>query len=209
MRRGLLGKGALMTQTSAAARTSPVTRGKWFLQTFLGISPPDPPPNVPAIKEQPVDTTGNTKPPTMRQTMEAHRANADCASCHKIFEPIGIALENFDAVGTWRTYDGESPIDASGVLVDGTKVNSVADLRESLAHNYSDQFARVVTEKLMTYALGRGVEYQDMPLVRSIVRDSSDSKYKFSNLVIGIVKSPPFQNNMKAPESGQRVASTH
>ena len=104
MRRGLLGKGALLTETSNAARTSPVTRGKWFLQTFLGVSPPDPPPNVPALKEQPVDSTGNAKPPTMRQTMEAHRANPVCASCHKIFEPIGLALENFDAVGRWRTH---------------------------------------------------------------------------------------------------------
>lgn len=206
MRRGLLGKGALLTETSNAARTSPVTRGKWFLQTFLGVSPPDPPPNVPTLKEQPVDSTGNAKAPTMRQTMEAHRKNPVCASCHKIFEPIGLALENFDAVGAWRTQDGDSPIDASGVLVDGTKVDGVASLRDALVRR-SDQFARVVTEKMLTYALGRGVEYQDMPLVRSIVRDSAASNYNFSSIVLGIVESPPFQMNMKVSGSGQERAA--
>jgi hypothetical protein len=203
MRRGLLGKGALLTQTSNAARTSPVTRGKWFLQTFLGVSPPDPPPNVPALKEQAVDSTGNAKPPTMRQTMEAHRTNPVCASCHKIFEPIGLSLENFDSVGTWRTMDGDSPIDASGVLVDGSKVEGVASLRDALVRR-SDQFVRVVTEKMMTYALGRGVEYQDMPLVRSIVRDSAGSNYKFSSIVLGIVKSAPFQMNTKSGGDSQQ-----
>jgi len=206
MRRGLLGKGALLTETSNAARTSPVTRGKWFLTTFLGVSPPDPPPNVPALKEQPVDSTGNAKPPTMRQTMEAHRTNPVCASCHKIFEPIGLALENFDAVGTWRTQDGESPIDASGVLVDGSKVDGVASLREALVRR-SDQFVRVVTEKMMTYALGRGVEYQDMPLVRSIVRESATSNYSFSSIVLGIVQSAPFQMNTKTGGDDQQRAA--
>jgi hypothetical protein len=172
----------------------------------LGVTPPDPPPNVPTLKEQPVDSTGNAKPPTMRQTMEAHRANPVCASCHKIFEPIGLALENFDAVGTWRTQDGDSPIDASGVLVDGSKVDGVASLREALVRR-SDQFTRVVTEKMMTYALGRGMEYQDMPLVRSIVRESSASNYDFSSIVLGIVKSAPFQMNTKTGgESEQRAA---
>ncbi len=206
MRRGLLGKGALLTETSAAARTSPVTRGKWFLQTFLGVSPPDPPPNVPAIKDQAVDSTGNAKVPTMRQTMEAHRANPVCASCHKIFEPIGLAMENFDAVGAWRTQDGDNAIDASGVLVDGTKVDGVASLREALVRR-SDQFVRVITERLLTYALGRGVEYQDMPLVRSIVRDSAESQYRFSSIVLGIVKSAPFQMNTKTSSTtGERAA---
>jgi hypothetical protein len=182
--------------TSQAARTSPVTRGKWFLQTFLGVSPPDPPPNVPQIQQKPPDTTGNTKSPTMRQIMEAHSANPACASCHRIFEPMGLALENFDAVGAWRTHEHGVPIDASGTLVDGTKVDGVASLRGALVR-YSDTFVRVVTEKLLTYALGRGVEYEDMPLVRSIVRDAAASKYKFSSLVLGIVKSPAFQMNMK------------
>jgi mono/diheme cytochrome c family protein len=207
MRRGLLGKGALLTVTSNAARTSPVARGKWFLQTFLGVSPPDPPPNVPIIKDRPVDSTGNAKAPTMRETMELHHTSPSCASCHKIFEPIGLALENFDAVGSWRTQDGESPIDASGVLVDGTKVDGVVSLRESLLR-HSDQFARVVTEKLMTYSLGRGVEYQDMPLVRSIVHDSASSNYKFSSVVLGIVKSPAFQMNLKIPESANTPGGT-
>jgi hypothetical protein len=199
-RRGLLGKGALLTVTSNAARTSPVARGKWYLQTFLGVSPPDPPPNVPVIKERPVDSTGNAKAPTMRQIMALHTTNPTCASCHKIFEPIGLALENFDAVGTWRTQDGDSPIDAAGVLVDGTKVDGVVSLRNALV-NRSDQFSRVVTEKLMIYALGRGVEYEDMPLVRSIVREAAGTNYKFSSVVLGIVKSPAFQMNMKIPES--------
>ena len=173
MRRGLLGKGALLTVTSNAARTSPVARGKWFLQTFLGVSPPDPPPNVPALKEQAGGLDRQREGADhARRRMEAHHTNPACATCHKIFEPIGLALENFDAVGAWRTQDDGSPIDATGVLVDGTKVDGVASLRDALVR-YSDQFVRVVTEKLLTYALGRGVEYQDMPLVRSIVRDSA------------------------------------
>jgi len=200
MRRGLLGKGALLTVTSAAARTSPVSRGKWFQQTFLGVSPPDPPPNVPAIKEKAPDTTGNAKAPTMRQTMEAHHSNPSCNTCHQIFEPIGLALENFDAVAAWRTQDEGNPIDATGTLVDGTKVDGVASLRNVLVR-YSDTFERVVAEKLLTYALGRGIEYQDMPLVRSIVRDSAGSKYRFSSLVLGIVKSPAFQMNMKMTDA--------
>jgi len=206
MRRGLLGKGALMAETSVSVRTSPVTRGKWFLQTFLGVSPPDPPPNVPQIKDKPPDATGNAKAPTMRQTMEMHHTNPVCASCHAIFEPIGLALENFDAVGAWRTQDEGSPIDATGVLVDGTKLDGVASLRQALVR-YSDQFERVVTEKLMTYALGRGTEYQDMPLIRSIVREAAPSRYRFSSLVLGIVKSPAFQTNMKAPASEQQRVS--
>ena len=205
MRRGLLGKGALLTVTSNAARTSPVARGKWFLTTFLGIGPPDPPPNVPIIKEKPADSTGNLKAPTMRQQMEAHHTNPSCASCHKIFEPLGLALENFDAVAAWRTMDDGSPIDATGVLVDGTKVDGVASLRDTLVR-YSDQFERVVTEKMLTYGLGRGVEYQDMPLVRSIVSDAASSKYKFSSIVMGIVKSPAFQMNMK--EAGKTAEKT-
>jgi Protein of unknown function (DUF1588)/Protein of unknown function (DUF1585)/Protein of unknown function (DUF1592) len=205
MRRGLLGKGALLTITSNAARTSPVARGKWFLATFLGSPPPDPPPNVPVIKDKPADATGNAKAPTMREIMAMHHTNPTCASCHKIFEPIGLSLENFDAVGTWRTTDGASPIDASGVLVDGTKINGVASLRASLLSR-SDQFVRVVTEKMMTYALGRGVDYQDMPTVRAIVRESAPTKYRFSSLVMGIVKSPQFQMNTKLPDTEQRAA---
>jgi hypothetical protein len=203
MRRGLLGKGSILAVTSNAAHTSPVMRGKSFLQMFLGVSPPDPPPGVDtSLKVKPPDLTGNAKAPTMRQTMELHRANPTCATCHKIFEPIGIALENFDAVGAWRTEDEGNPVDASGVLVDGTQVNGVASLRGVLVR-YSDQFLRVATEKLLTYALGRGVEDQDMPTVRAIVRGAAPNKYRFSSIVLGIVKSDSFQKNMKASEQVQ------
>src|SRR4029079_16315895 len=180
MRRGLLGKGALLTVTSNAERTSPVARGKWYLQTFLGVSPPDPPPNVDTtLKEKSGDVTGNAKAPTMRQIMEAHHSNPTCNTCHQIFEPIGLAMENFDATGAWRTLDEGLPIDTKGVLVDGTKVDGPSSLRDSLTRP-SDAFVRVVSEKLLIYALGRGVEFQDMPLVRTIVRDSGSSNYRFS-----------------------------
>jgi cytochrome c5 len=205
MRRGLLGKGALLTVTSQPARTSPVTRGKWFLQTFLGVSPPDPPPNVPAIKEKKEDFSGNLKEPTMRERMAQHHTNPVCATCHRIFEPIGLAMENYDAVGTWRTKDEGVDIDPTGVLVDGTKVDGVASLRDVLVR-YQDQFVRVVAEKLLTYSLGRGVEYQDMPLVRSIVRDAAKDNYRFSSLVMGIIKSAPFQMNTKGSEAAQQAA---
>jgi len=206
MRRGLLGKGALLTVTSNPARTSPVTRGKWFQQTFLGVEPPQPPPGVEGIPVRPPDNAGNVKALSMRQTLEAHRANPTCASCHKIFEPVGIALENFDAVGAWRTHDEGVPIDASGVLADGTKLDGVTTLRTAMV-GYSDQFVRVVAEKLLTYAIGRGVEYQDMPTVRSIVRASAPSSYRFSSLILGIVQSDAFQMNMKTAESARQTAA--
>ncbi len=206
MRRGLLGKGALLTVTSNPARTSPVTRGKWFQQTFLGVEPPQPPPGVEGIPVKPPDNAGNVKALSMRQTLEAHRTNPTCASCHRIFEPVGIALENFDAVGAWRTHDEGVPIDASGVLADGTKLEGVTDLRRAMV-GYSDQFVRVVAEKLLTYAIGRGVEYQDMPTVRSIVRASVPTNYRFSSLILGIVKSDPFQMNMKTTELAQQTAA--
>ena len=207
MRRGLLGKGALLTVTSNAARTSPVTRGKWFQATVLGVEPPQPPPGVETdLKVGATDAAGNSRTPTMREMLETHRRNPTCAACHRIFEPVGIALENFDAVGTWRTIEEGAAIDASGQLVDGTKVSGVVDLRNSLIR-YSDQFTRVVAEKLVTYALGRGVEEEDMPLVRAIVRDAAGSRYRFSSLVLGIVKSPVFQMNMKlAAQTGQRAS---
>jgi mono/diheme cytochrome c family protein len=199
MRRGLLGKGGLLTMTSQPTRTSPVVRGQWFLQTLLGVSPPSPPPNVPVIPAKAEDATGNVREPTMRQKMEQHRASPTCASCHKIMDPIGFSLENFDALGMWRTEDEGLPIDASGVLVDGTVLNGPASLRNALLR-YSDQYVRVVTEKLLTYALGRGTDATDMPVVRSIVREAARSENRFSALVIGIVKSVPFQMNTK--ESG-------
>ena len=199
MRRGLLGKGALLTVTSNAARTSPVARGKWFQATFLGVEPPQPPPGVDtSLKEKTAtDTTGNLRVPTMRDVMERHHTNPTCAACHKIFEPIGLAMENFDAVGTWRTQDEGSPVDATGLMIDGTKVDGVVGLRGMLLR-YSDQFLRVVTEKLLTYGLGRGVEDGDMPTVRAIVHGAAPSDYRFSSIVLGIVKSDAFQMNQKA-----------
>jgi Protein of unknown function (DUF1588)/Protein of unknown function (DUF1585)/Protein of unknown function (DUF1592) len=192
VRRGLLGKGGVELVTSVSDRTSPVQRGKWVMTNLLGIVPPDPPPNVPALKE--VSAVGGVQ--TMRQQMEAHRANPACAGCHKMMDPIGFALENFDGIGKWRTKDAGQKVDASSQLTDGTKIDGVVDLRNALLR-YSPQFARVVTEKLLTYALGRGVEYQDMPVVRAIVRDAARNDYRFSSLIQGIVKSEPFQMNRK------------
>jgi cytochrome c551/c552 len=198
MRRGLLGKGALLTVTSNAAHTSPVARGKWFQTTFLGVEPPQPPPGVDTSLKEKVtgDTTGNTRVPTMRDIMERHHTNPVCASCHKIFEPIGLAFENYDATGAWRTLDEGNPIDANAVMIDGSKVDGVVGLRGMLVR-YSDQFARVVTEKLLTYALGRGVDDGDMPTVRAIVRTASANDYRMSSIMLGIVKSDQFQMNMK------------
>jgi hypothetical protein len=201
MRRGLLGKGSLLTVSSPPNRTSPVSRGKTVMQVFLGVSPPDPPPNVPALKATDSPVHGGAKP-TMRQQMEEHRANPVCAACHKIMDPIGLALENFDGIGQWRTTDEGSPIDASGQLVDGTRINGANDLRQALV-GYSPQFLRVVTDKLLIYALGRGTEYYDMPLVRSIVRDAQRDNYRFSSLVLGIVKSDPFRMNQKLQVTGK------
>jgi hypothetical protein len=205
MRRGLLGKGAFMSVTSQATRTSPVTRGKVFLETFLGVSPPSPPPVVPMIKPPVQDNTGNAKEPTMRERMAMHHVNPTCSSCHSLFEPIGLALENFDGIGAWRLKDEGQAIDASGVLANGTKIDGVASLRDVLMQN-KEQFVRVVAEKLLTYALGRGVEDQDMPLVRSIVRDAAGGNYRFSTLVLSIVKSAPFQNNIKGAEVARQTA---
>ena len=180
-------------------------RGKWVLQTFLGVSPPDPPPNVPALKPKEAIAGGNAKEPSMRQQMEEHRANPVCAACHTIMDPIGFSLENFDAIGAWRTQDGGQPINAAGQLVDGTPLNGAASLRGALVR-YSDQYVRVFTERLMTYALGRGVEYYDMPVIRSIDRDAARDNYRFSSLVMGVVTSEPFQMNMKSQGAEQRAA---
>ncbi len=202
IRRGLLGKGSVELVTSVPDRTSPVQRGKWVMMNILGTVPPDPPPNVPALK-----TSGDKAGPeqTMRQRMEEHRANPACASCHKMMDPIGFALENFDGIGTWRAKENGQKVDASSVLFDGSKINGVVDLRNALLR-YSPQFVRVFTEKLMIYALGRGVDYDDMPVVRSIVHDGERNNYKFSSLVLGIIKSDPFQMNRK-PDGAVAAAS--
>jgi hypothetical protein len=196
VRRGLLGKGGILLATGNADRNSPVLRGKWVMENILGTHPPDPPPGVPPLKPSP-----STGPQTMRQRMEEHRANPACAGCHKMMDPIGFALENFDATGKWRLKDAGQPVDASGVLVDGSKLNGVASLREAL-ERYSPQFTRTLTEKLLTYALGRGVEYTDMPYVRSIVRESAKSDYTLPAVILEIVKSVPFQMNRKAENGG-------
>ena len=193
VRRGLLGKGAILTVSALPNRTSLVGRGKWVMQNILGIEPPSPPP----FAVPPLDATADGgKPLTLRQQMEKHRAVEPCRSCHKIMDPIGISLENFDAVGHWRTEDEGLPIDSIGVLVDGSTMNGVIGLRETLVR-YSPQFKRNLTERLLTYALGRGVEYYDMPLVRSIVKQADKNNDRFSSIVLGIIKSEPFQNNIK------------
>jgi hypothetical protein len=193
MRRGLLGKGALLTITSDVARTSPVKRGKWFLETFLAISPPDPPPGV----ETDLAPVAGDAPTTLRARLEAHRINPNCAACHQSFEPMGLAMENFDAVGAWRALDSGQPIDPTGVTNDGTQLDGVASLRDLTVAN-GDVFAQSVTEKLLTYAIGRGLEHEDMPLVRSITRSAAEDDYRFSSLLMGVIASPAFTMNVKA-----------
>jgi len=192
-RRGLLGQGSILTVTSIATRTSPVQRGKWVLQNILGTPPPVPPPNVEINLEADPKAA---KPNSLRERLEMHRTQPVCASCHKIMDPIGFSLENFDMIGKWRTTDGGVPINSSGVLVDGTPLNSPADLRKALMSR-SDCFVTASTERLLTYALGRGTDYHDMPAVRTIVRDASKNDNRFSALVMGVVKSAPFQTRMK------------
>jgi hypothetical protein len=203
-RRGLLGKGLFLTISSQPARTSPVNRGKTVMQVFLGVEPPPPPPGVNTELPKQDNTHGGTKM-TMREQMALHRKVEPCLSCHKIMDPIGLVLENFDAIGQWRDTEDGVPIDVSGVLVDGTKLGGVADLRNALVR-YTPQFTRVATEKLLIYSLGRGTEYYDMPLVRSIVRDAAKNQYRVSSLVLGVVKSEPFQTNMKVEEKQQQAS---
>ena len=187
-RKGLLGQASILAVTSHAERTSPVVRGKFILENLLGTPVPPPPPDVPALKE----TAAGDKPKTMREQMAEHRANAACATCHKVMDPIGFALENFDAVGAWRTREAGGAIDASGQLADGTPVDGVVTLREALVHR-PDMFASTLSERLLTYGLGRGLDDYDMPVVRAIVRDAARSDYRFSSIVMGIVRSAPFQ----------------
>jgi Protein of unknown function (DUF1588)/Protein of unknown function (DUF1585) len=187
-RRGLLGQGSILTVTSYPDRTSPVLRGKWILENILGTPPPPPPPNVPAFPDNP--ETG--KALTVRERMETHRNNPVCASCHRVMDPLGFSLENFDAIGQWRTREVGGAVDAAGQLADGTGVNGPVSLRQALVKR-PDQFVDTMTEKLLTYALGRGLEHYDMPVVRSIAHGSARSNYRFSTLITGIVRSTPFQ----------------
>jgi hypothetical protein len=200
-RRGLLGKGSFLAVTwTQNFRTSPVKRGVWVLENILGTPPPEPPPNVPPLEDS---TGGSAKNLTLREQMTVHRKNQPCAGCHKIMDPIGFALENFDADGKWRNKqggDGGSAIDTSVQLYDGQQVDGPVALRQALLR-YSPQFVRMFTEKLLTYAVGRGVEYYDMPVIRSIVRDATRDDNRFSAIVLGVVKSAPFQMRVKAKES--------
>ena len=188
-RRGLLGQGSILTVTSYANRTAPTLRGKWVLDNILGTPPPPPPPDVPSLREQD-GQTGRVL--TMRERMEAHRVNAVCASCHNLMDPLGFALDNFDAVGRWRTAEGTTPIDPSGMLPNGTKFQGPAELRKILLTRY-DPFVRTFTEKLLMYALGRGLEPYDAPVVRQILRGAAPGDYRWSSLITGIVQSTPFQ----------------
>ena len=205
-RRGLLGQGSFLAVTfTENFRISPVKRGVWVLENILGTPPPEPPPNVPALEE-----TANAEHPirTLRDQMELHRTEEPCATCHKLMDGIGFSLQNFDADASWRVMeghprkgDGQSyPINTKVTLWDGTPVDGPVDLRNNLL-KYSPQFVRFVTEKLMTYGMGRGVEYYDMPLVRSIVNGAEDEKYRFSALVLGIVESPAFRMRIKQEEA--------
>jgi hypothetical protein len=182
---GLLGQASILFVTSFPDRTSPVVRGRFILENILGSPPPPPPPNVPPLPD-------TSKPKTMRERMESHRANPACATCHRIMDPLGLSLENFDAVGNWRTSDAGTPIDPSDTLADGTKVNGPVALREAILRR-PDMFVSMLTEKLLTYALGRGLDYYDMPAVRKIQQDAAAANNRFSAIVLGIVKSVPFQ----------------
>lgn len=203
-RGGLLGQGSILTLTSYATRTSPVLRGKWILENILSSPPPPPPPNVPALKTEASDTG---KPLTMRQAMEAHRANPVCASCHARMDPIGFAMDNFDAVGHWRDTDAGQPIDASGVLPDGTKFNGIAELKKALLR-HPEQFVQTVAEKLLMYGVSRNVQYYDQPAVRAIVRQARASNYSFQSLVLGVVKSAPFQMRTAQSQPANPAAIT-
>lgn len=198
-RRGLLGQASVLTLTSNSTRTSPVNRGKWILTNIVGLPPNPPPPNIPALKEKP----DSGKPTTLRERMEQHRSNPTCAGCHNAMDPIGFSLENFDAVGQWRSLDEGTKIDPSGTLFNGTKLNGPIELRQALTKK-PELFAGVLTEKLMTYGLGRGIQYYDMPAIRGILREARANNFRFSSMVLGIVKSTPFQ--MKVAQERNSIA---
>jgi len=189
VRGGLLGQGSILTLTSYATRTSPVLRGKWVLENLLSAAPPPPPPNIPALKTE-GKRAGETL--SMRDALTQHRANPACASCHARMDPIGFAMENFDAVGRWRDSDGGNAIDASGVFPDGVKFEGMSGLKKVLL-DHPGQFVDTVAGKLLMYSVGRNLQYYDAPPVRAIVRDAAKDNYTFSSLILGVVKSTPFQ----------------
>jgi hypothetical protein len=186
-RGGLLRHGSILTVTSYATRTSPVIRGKWVLENILGTPPPPPPANVPSLS----DNTVSASLP-IRERLAEHRSNASCASCHRLIDPVGFSLEQFDAVGRWRTLEEGKPVDAAGGLPDGSEFHGVAGLEEALL-NRPELFVRTLTEKLFTFALGRAPEHFDAPAIRKIVRDAREKDFRFSALILGITTSTPFQ----------------
>jgi hypothetical protein len=208
-RRGLLGKGAVLLATSNPDRTSPVLRGKWVLMNILGVVPPEPPPNIPLLRESGKMANGQPVPLeiSMRERMQEHRASPTCATCHQMMDPIGFALESFDAIGKARTQEFGRVLDVSAQLTDGVKFEGPSGLRQAL-ERYSPQFVNNLTEKLFVYALGRSVDYRDMPQIRAIVRDARPSSYRMSSLILGIVKSPAFtMNSQDATGEGATAAS--
>jgi hypothetical protein len=198
----LLGQGSILSVTSVPTRTSPVIRGKWILENIMGTPPPPPPPNVPPLKDQ----AQGGKILSVRQLLEEHRKNAPCSTCHAVMDPLGFALEDFNAIGEYRTKDASGPIDASGQLADGTKIDGVVGLREALL-KHPEYFVGTLTEKMLTYALGRPLEYYDMPVVRGIVQGAAKSDYRFSSLIEGIVNSEPFEMKKALEDSGPAVTS--
>ena len=204
-RQGLLGKGAVLTVSSQPGRTSPVIRGNWVLKTLLGTPAPDPPAVVPSLPSRSGDAAGNSKIPTMRETLAAHRDKPQCAGCHKLMDPIGFALEPFDAIGHWRTEDAGQPIDSHDVMYDGTKVDGPSGIRTFLL-KYKDQYVRNVTQNLLTYALGRGVEFDDMPTVRRLVQTSAPDGYKLKTLIESIATSDIFVMNVAPDADGDNGA---
>jgi hypothetical protein len=202
-RRGLLGQGSFLTVTSLADRTTVVGRGKWILDNVLGAPPPPPPAVVPPLKE---NTSGGPVL-TLRERMEQHRANPVCASCHSRMDPLGFALENFDAAGQWRAREGDKPIDASAVLPDGTTFSGPEGLRQWLV-GQPDQFVGALAERLLIYALGRGIEYFDAPAVRKIVQEARADNYRFQTLILGVIASTPFQQRLSESRGPNGVRAT-
>jgi hypothetical protein len=206
VRRGLLGQGSILMLTSVADRTSPVLRGKWVLEVLFGTPPPPPPPNVPALDDS-VKSTHGGKLLSTRERMEEHRKNPSCNSCHRVIDPLGLALENFDVTGVWRIKDNEVPVDSVGDLYDGTKMSGPAGLREALL-KHSDMVLRSFTENLLTYALGRRVEYRDMPAVRAIIRDAAKNGNRLSAYITGVVNSAAFRMVKAEPAAQTTDASS-
>jgi hypothetical protein len=201
-RRGLLGQGSILFQTSVATRTSPVFRGKWILTNFFNAPPPPPPADVPALEASIADST----PHSVRERLEQHRKDPVCAGCHAIIDPTGLALENFDAIGRWRETDAGQPVDPTATLPGGIAISGPSSLREALLRR-PELFVTTFTQKLMVYALGRRLEAEDMPTVRRIVREAASNDYRFSALVLGIVRSPQFQQKARfTPSTTETVA---